>query len=98
MRRLRRWKINHLARLQADLNDALLRYESQCLEAAEVAPKEWREFWRAEANIAALNRKSLVNKVQMFLQYAAGNKVEELSGNERNDPLDSSTERVGTGS
>lgn len=76
---LRRWKLETMAQLQADIEHTLRRYEAQCLEAAAVAPQEWRAFWRAEAHSASLLRRSLMRKAQMFLDFAGGHDVETLT-------------------
>lgn len=67
-----------MAQLQADMERVMRQYEAQCLEAAEFAPEQWREFWKAEAHSASLHRQSLLHKVQMFVDYADQRKVETL--------------------
>jgi hypothetical protein len=77
---LRKWKIEQIAQLQADLEHALRRYEAQCHDAAQMAPEQWREYWKAEAHSASLHRQSLLRKVNMFLDYAKKRNVETLRG------------------
>lgn len=69
-----------MAQLQADLEHVFRRYEGQCLEAAGHAPELWREYWKAEAHHASLVRRSMLRKVQMFVDFAAGRNVETLAG------------------
>lgn len=71
-----------MAQLQADLEHVLRRYEAQCLEAASNAPQLWREYWHGEAHHASLLRRSMMRKVQMFVEFADGRNVETLAGME----------------
>lgn len=69
-----------MAQLQADLEHVFRRYEGQCLEAAALAPELWRQYWQEEARYASLMRRSMLRKVQMFVEFANGRNVETLAG------------------
>ena len=79
------WDINRLVELQRRLDAALKDFESQCYEAQDRAPAEWRDYWRDEGTVSARTRTSLTNIAQLWIDYAAGQHVETISPSRQED-------------
>lgn len=77
-----RWNVNRLSTLMTQVDAVLNEYIAQCIEAEDVAPDEWRGFWKDEAEYAAQVKKAMLHKIQMFVDYAAGRPVEMLGQRE----------------
>jgi hypothetical protein len=82
------WRIEQVARLSADLYDALKRYEAYCHEAAAIAPEKWRTYWAEEAKRAYAIRNHLFDITSIWLSYASGRDIESLGEIERTPPLE----------
>ena len=73
------WDAVRLAELQRMLDVCLADYISQCCEAQDRAPDEWRTFWADEAEYYQRLRSSVLRRVQDWIDYASGKYVEMLS-------------------
>jgi hypothetical protein len=82
------WRIEQVARLSADLYDALKRYEAYCHEAAAIAPEKWRQYWQEEAKRAYAIRSHLFDITSIWLSYASGRDVESLGEIAKTPPLE----------
>ena len=69
-----------MAQLLQTIDLALGDYESQCYEAADRAPREWHRYWMDEAAAAHRTRMHMLRRVDEWLRYAKGRKVEVLCG------------------
>jgi len=78
----RQWSANDLTELMLIVDYALNHYVSWCYEAEAVAPAAWRKFWQDEARSASATRRSLLHRMQTFVDYAAGRPVETLGQKE----------------
>lgn len=81
----RQWDANRLAELMLLIDLALGEYEVWCYAAESVAPEQWRKSWRDEAQRATMTRRSTMDKLQMFINYAAGKHEERLSQPQRHE-------------
>lgn len=67
-----------MSELLQGVDAALNWYISQCYNAQETAPDEWKQFWADEAAAASATKRAITGKIQMFIDYAAGKPVEML--------------------
>ena len=72
------WDANRLAEMMFLIDAVLHEYESQCYEAADRAPEQWRAYWMAEAAHASRSRAHMMHRVDEWLRYAKGHNVEVL--------------------
>lgn len=73
------WDASRLAEMLTILDTTLLDYEAQCHEAADRAPKAWRQYWIDEAATAHRTRVHLLHRIDEWLRYAKGHNVEVLA-------------------
>lgn len=72
------WDADRLAEMMLMIDMVMHEYESQCYEAADRAPAKWRAFWMAEAAHCDWVRRSMMHRVQSWLDYANGRCPEVL--------------------
>jgi hypothetical protein len=72
------WTTEAVARLHADIDHALRRYEAYCLEAEARCPLEWRMYWREESAAATRTRLHLIHRMITFLEYTTGKHIQVL--------------------
>ena len=79
MKRRRVWNVNKLCELQRSIDVSLSDYISQCYEAADTAPEQWRDYWHSEAQYAQATKSSMLRRIQDFIDHASGKRVELLN-------------------
>lgn len=78
-RRRRVWKVDKLCELQRAIDVSLSDYISQCYEAADMAPEQWRQYWHDEAGHVQALKSSMLRRTQEWIDHASGKHVELLS-------------------
>lgn len=72
------WDANRLAEMMFVIDAVLHEFETQCYEAADRAPETWRPYWMAEGAHCNRVRRSMLHRVQSWLDYAKGHCPEVL--------------------